>query len=390
MTEEIKDQAQTETQKAETQKKEQSDEKKLPETGFFRGQKMSKYYDDLELEGEQSKEKTEKKETPKKEETVKKEEVKAEEKKEEKKEDKKPPEETKPYKVLKVDGRDHPVKSEDELLELAQKGVDYTQKRQRDAEWERDLKTQQDKLDKLAPVMVEIAEAVRSGKLTLPKKEEKDEILDNEDIDPEVRPILKKIKDENESLKSELAKIKDGQSESNVERLKVELEKTVEDSRKEFPFEEIVDGDGKNITKNFFAGIVSSKVNDDLIAKQQDSAFVPRSLAEIIKETAKEVKGMEDYYKGKYGGQTSEKKEMTAELLASEYPDQVKKLVDDGVAKYLEEQEATPPAARSTTRETKPEQKKEVKGNVKDAMKRAAEDGVLDAAMDEIGKTFGL
>jgi hypothetical protein len=57
----------------------------------------------------------------------------------------------KPYKILKVQGKEVPVYSEEELINLAQMGTDYTKKRQADSEdrkkWESEVQEKHDQLE---------------------------------------------------------------------------------------------------------------------------------------------------------------------------------------------------------------------------------------------------
>jgi len=398
--EKVDDPQQKETQtKTEETKKE---EVKLPERKFFKGDKMNVWAEQMGLlKPDEPAKKPEEKEPE-----VKKEQKPGEEpppKKEEK-----PGEEEKPFKVLTYKGEKVKIKTEEEFNKLASEGLDYTQSKQKVAERERLVTEREDAFKKISAPLETVAKAIENGELKPVKTEEEkieesniDKIVNNEEIDPEIREAfrlqneeLKKLKTEvNESKKVEQERV-DKQKEVNVAQAKVELEGMVEKSREEHPFDEIVEkteeGE-RNITESVFTGLVISKANSDRIKAAEDSTFQRRNLQDLITETAQDLQRVQKHYEAKHSI-SNEKEPVTSAKLKELYPDQIKEIEQDRVASYLEEQEKGAPIAKPAKEEITPplekKKKKEFKG-VKDALEQAFEDPELVKALkDEGDKTL--
>jgi len=390
--EKIDDPQQKETPKTEEAKKE---EVKLPERKFFTGNKMLKYAEEAGLfDKEEPVKKPAEKEVE-----VKKEEEKPGEKSEEKPA---PAKDEKPFKVLTYQGEKVNIMTEEEYNKLASEGLHFTQKSQKVGERERKVTEREDDFKKLSVPLETVAKAIESGDLSPLKTEEQkteeegiDKIMNNEEIDPELRAAFKTQNDEikalraeqNDSKKAEQQRI-EAQKEARLGQAKVQVEGMVIKSQEEHPHDQIKEGE-RNITEDLFAGMVISKANADLINANKDPAFQKRNMQEIVTETAQDLKKVQDHYKQKYSI-SDEKEPVTSAKLRELYPDQIKEIEQDRVASYHEEQEKGAPIAKSVEEgETKPPVEKKGKKQftgVKDALAQAYEDPELAKALKAEGE----
>ena len=390
--EEKVDDPQKETQvKPEEAKKE---EVKLPEKKFFTGDKMQKWAEESGLFKEEEKPA----EKPPEKKAGEKEEKKPEEKPEEKPA---PAKDGKPFKVLTYKGKEVKIMTEEDYNRLASEGLDYTQKSQFVANRERVITEREDDFKRLSAPLETVAKAIESGDLAPLKTEEQkteeegiDKIMNNEEIDPELRAAFKTQNDEikalraeqNDSKKVEQQRI-EAQKEARLGQAKVQVEGMVIKSQEEHPHDQIKEGE-RNITEDLFTGMVISKANADLISANKDPAFQKRNMQELVTETAQDLKRVQDHYKQKYSI-SDEKEPVTSAKLRELYPDQIKEIEQDRVASYHEEQEKGAPIAKSVEEgETKPpvEKKKEKQfTGVKDALSQAFDDPVLAKALKEDG-----
>jgi len=393
--EKIDDPQQKETPKTEEAKKEEV-KVKLPERKFFTGNKMLKFAEESGLFDEVVKpvEKPVEKEVE-----VKKEEQKPEEKLEEKLA---PGKDEKPFKVLTYKGKEVKIMTEEDYNKLASEGLDYTQKSQFVAERERKITEREGDFRKLSAPLETVAKAIESGDLAPLKTEEQkteetgiDKIMNNEEIDPELRAAFKTQNDELKALRDEINDSKKGeqqrmeaQKEARLGQAKVQVEGMVIKSQEEHPHDQIKEGE-RNITEDLFTGMVISKANSDLINANKDPAFQKRNMQELVTETAQDLKRVQDHYKQKYSI-SDEKEPVTSAKLRELYPDQIKEIEQDRVASYHEEQEKGAPIAKSVEEgETKPpvekKEKKEFTG-VKDALSKAFDDPELAKALKAEGE----
>lgn len=371
-------------------KPEEKKEVKLPEKDFFTGDTMNKWIEESGLGEEEPPEI--------------KPEVKLEEGEElcpecpegkRKIEPSKGKEERKPYKILKVDGKDVPVYSEEEHDALAQKGFHYTQERQKDAEWERGLEAREKVFDKRlkevsGPIqqLVDLLGTKKGAELVEKITEGEKEPELGEDIEPEIKDALKKRDAKIEILEEKLGRQEETSAKRSFQEASETLNTLVEKARQDHPFDDIVNEESKeSVSQKLFAGLISSKLNDDKIKKQLDESFEVRKLPEIITESAQDLHRMEEHYKAKFGSDSKGElpAEATTEQLIEKYPEQVKTLAQNAVAAYLKEQEGKAPTIKSeTTVEAKtPEGKKKFK-SLDDAFEKAKESPIMEEAMKEL------
>lgn len=314
---------------------------------------------------------------------------------------KEPAAERKPIRVLKVNGKDHPVYTEEELNNLAQMGVDYNTKRQKDKDWEKDLQGHEDRLANLAAPLTKLAELVEKGG-RLPgvaqevEEETNDETIDESLIDPAVKKKMDFYETRIKDLEARDSMREGERNVAQAQRATQAIDQIVIKSREEFPFtQEIKDGED-NIVETLFAGTVVATVNKEAIQKRMDPNFNQRPLPEVIRDSARRMNVVEQYYAKKYG----ETAKVTLDALKKDNPDLYREIGEDYVAAQKKETGDLPPRVSATNREVNPKnvtgQKTDGSAAPKDAIRDALIRGLADPevqdGLQEIGqmKKYGL
>jgi len=193
----------------------------------------------------------------------------------------------KPFKVLKVGGKDVPVQTEDELVALAQKGYDYTRKTQlladdrRAAEGEiktkaEGLETKAEQMNKLLDRMVELkiipeklseakkAAAVEAGEeaeASGETSEEDVEVFKRFGIDPANAYPHEK------NMARSIAALERFVQESKLKDAQAVVDKAIAEERDNFPFDDVQNDKGEDLTQNQITSIVVRKRQQSGIAK---------------------------------------------------------------------------------------------------------------------------
>lgn len=305
--------------------------------------------------------------------------------------------ERKPIRILKVNGKDHPVYDEEELDRLAQQGVDYNTKRQKDKEWEKDLQGHEDRLARLADPLMRLAEMAEKGGLPGINRREGEEETPGEDLDESlIDPAVKKRMEAYETRIKELeGRDSMREAERNIQQTQQAtqaIDQIVIKSREEFPFvQEIKDGDS-NLAQEMFAGHVVAQVNKEAVQKKMDPSFQPRTLPEVIRDSARRMNVMEKHYAKIYG----ETAKVTLEAIKKDNPDLYREIGEDYAASQKLETSNLPPRVSATNREVNPRgvpgQKSDKPRTLKDAMAEGLADPEIQAGLQEIGqiKKYGL
>jgi len=272
--------------------------------------------------------------------------------------------ERKPYKILKVQGKDVPVYSEEELINLAQMGTDYTKKRQADSDekrkWEteyegkhRELSDLAEKYEKLMGVM-KPGDRIPGTEQTFKPAEQvsKTAIYAEYGIDPEYADgFQKKMIDDQVSMREKIAayetKMQQLEGFTNAMVLKetaVNIGKVIKEERDKFPIDEIMSEDGsENLTQKQFASLILAK-NEQ--AKSQGKKL---DLAEASREVVRDIHFMQS--KSKTIAAPDISNELTPEQFAAKYPDLFKRVAEKvtgkAVAEYVETKENLPPSLES-------------------------------------------
>lgn len=252
------------------------------------------------------------------------------------------PGERKPFKVLKVDGKDHPVYSQEEYDELAAKGLGFRESKTADAkvsEVEDRLNAALEQLDRIETYARGPQEAAG------PEKESKDEEVELETIDdPAVRNELKQLREQVKGLSKQATVGLEASRSSKVKELSTALDNLVSQSREKYPFEDIkFEGEDENYSEKLFAGVVQHLVSDDKVKTGK-----LRPIQNYIQDAVKQLNRIESFYKGKYEGKGGGGKgTMTADVIISKYPDIAKEIGQKAIAAHLKVQEDAPPVVKS-------------------------------------------
>jgi hypothetical protein len=272
--------------------------------------------------------------------------------------------ERKPYKVLKVQGKDVPVYSEEELINMAQMGVDYTKKRQSDADekrkWEGEYEGKHRELTELTEKYEKLFATIKPGE-RIPGTEQtfkpaepvsKKSIYEEYGIDPEYADgFQKKMIDDTVAMREKVAayetKLQQVEAFTNAMVLKetaTNLGKVIKEERDKFPIDEIMSEDGsENLTQKQFASMIMAK-NEQAKAQGKKP-----DLAEMSREVVREIHFMQS--KSKTVAAPDISNELTPEQFAAKYPDLYKKVADKvtgkAVAEYVETKENLPPSLES-------------------------------------------
>ena len=274
-----------------------------------------------------------------------------------------------PYKVLKVQGKEHPVYTEQELIDLAQMGVDYTKKRQADSEtqrdWEGKFQAKHEELETLADKFNQMFSKIGPGDAkavsTSPEVKEppvptKESIYAEYGIDPEyAEPYQKKMIDDNFNLTKKLAsydaELQQIKGVTNLMILKettMKLGEVIKDERNTHPFDEVMSEDGKdNLTQKQFMSLMMQKERD---AKAQNRKV---NIEELARETVRDMHTLQRTAKG--NATPSVDKAMSAEDIEKNYPDLYAKILakakGSAVAEYEADKAKVPPSLESRKHE---------------------------------------
>lgn len=311
-----------------------------------------------------------------------------------------PPGQKKPFKVLKVDGKPMPVYSEQELIELAQKGFDYTKKTQALAEERKKITSEPEPSRAVMERLAKIEQMLQSprqadasqpagqappaAKPQTPEQQaaERSKIfaeygLEEEyasDFEKKLVDDVYKVKQDNENLRSLTQLIV-------VQNITKSIAGSLEEAVQEFPVEDVQDERGQSITG---AQVIS--VFKELVTDERNKDIPVRDLAKMA------VKTVHDYQKKGNGGAEPKpvRKEMTVEEFAKEHPELYAQIRKQGgqeaVAEFAEDQSQLPPSIKGRKAEVPSD------GDGKDKkrkFKTVAE--AIDAGMNdpEIAKLFG-
>lgn len=275
----------------------------------------------------------------------------------------------KPYRVLKVGGKEIPVKSEEELIELAQKGADYTKKTQTLADERREaeakIKTETDRVTEAMEKAAELAERMmKSG--VLPRKFDADKgnepsagrevgdqglpgdlakVYEEFQLDPaNAYPHEKKYIEELAKMRNKVKSLEDERRIEREERAEKIVSETIAKERESYPFEEVKDDQGNDVTREKLKAIVATK---------RAIAGVEKPTMETVLEWVKEsVRELHASQKG--NGQVTIPQNMEAEEFEAKFPDFAKKYKEAVLEKARVEKGKLPPSLTPGRREVDP------------------------------------
>jgi hypothetical protein len=370
MPEEEKDQSEvTETPKSD-------EDYKLPDRGFFQGDDMMKFAEQMEgaVRAAPTPEKKEKRPCPDGAPCP-----------GEEKEAK--PDERKPYKILKIKGKEVPVYSEKEYDDLAQKGGHYTQERQKDSEWERDLQSREERIERLSPHIERIVEFLDGGGelpgARAPKREEP--LPEEEILDPIAAERMQRLEARLGTLESENKNLKGRAQVDSFERAQRELTETFNSVSREVPFEQVLDEDNRNVSQEIFAGLIALKANKDALRLKSERGFKMKTMAEYMTDTAKDMAYLEKHFRGNGPG------EVSAEIVKTKFPKVAEALGQEAIDVYLRKlEESGEPVVRATKAEPSVRPPKREIKSISDALEQGMADPEIMEGLGELGRKFRL
>lgn len=319
----------TQQEQAPAQKSEETKGPKFPEGDPFDGDKMEKWVEESRALKEQTDQKPESKVA---------EEVKAETKPCKTCGDKK--DERVPLKTFKARGKEIPVYTQEELDELAQKGADYTYMRQQDALKEKELAgKERDLLDREARLNAILAMPKTDQKKT--SEAELDKVLEEKVLDPEMREVVKGMMTEIQSLKADLGEARQVTQRSQIETAARQLEELVAHTRQEFPFEDVLDESGENVTQRLYAGLVSSIANDENLKLRQNQGYTPMPIQDVVMEASRIMHHIQQHFRG--NGSAAAAPVIDSKFLRENHPQVVEEISQAAVSAYLTKQAGLPP-----------------------------------------------
>ncbi len=294
--------------------------------------------------------------------------------------------EKKPYKILKVRGRDIPVYSRQELIEkisefygpdadgqlvnLGQMSLDYQQKRQHDAEerrqWEMEFnikKSEVDKgLEKFNSVWERLEREKTKGQEGEPQKppvavsEEMSEsaLMKRYQIDEEyAEPFHKEMIKDIIGLKSGLLESRRLLQEMGkttqvliAEKALNIIEASAKDEMEKFPVKDILSESGESLTRKEFIEKLGRKAS----AKENQG----RPWPDLAREAIREIHDSQEQMKTL--GHEEVEVPKTAEDLRKKYPDLYEKIREEELAKFKADQGELAPALESRRGDIEPEQ----------------------------------
>jgi hypothetical protein len=277
--------------------------------------------------------------------------------------------ERKPYKILKVQGKDVPVYSEEELINLAQMGTDYTKKRQSDSEekkrWEGEFQTKHDQLEELTDKFNKMMAGLKPGEAipgiapqpkVEPEKVDKNAIYAEYGIDPEYADAYqKKMIDDVIDLRKKASlydtKLQQIENMTNKVILKEAmgtLGEVIKKAKEEFPLDEIMSEDGsENLTLKQFVALLKAK---DEVARSRGQTI---DINEIARETVRDLHYIQSKAKQTAAPDISD--EMSEDDFMTKYPNLAKrlsvKLGDKAIVQHEAEEAKLPPSLETKRRE---------------------------------------
>ncbi len=277
-----------------------------------------------------------------------------------------------PYKIIKVQGRDYAVESEEEYDRLASQGADYTKKTQSLADEKRalegglpeQLKSQIARFNELADRLEKgVAVGTRSAaSATAEEAPAKDVPLEEEyGYDPEmVDPHVPKLAASLRTANKKLAMLEESNKLFFLDKVVQTIQGTLTQAVKQFPIENIKDEGGKSITWDQFVGTFKAMLEDPA----NNSRSIPEMATEAVRSIHLSQKALRE-------GAASEAKselpreDMPLEEAKAKFPALFARISDQAVAEHSAKAGELPPTPKSRGTEAtagQAEKKKFVEG----------------------------
>lgn len=256
-----------------------------------------------------------------------------------------------PYKIIKVQGRDYAIESEEELLKLASQGVDYTKKTQAVADTkrslEKDLPDMQSAIQRFNALADKLEQGVAAGTRAevaakaepvaeVPLEEEYG--YDPEMVDPHVPKLAASLRASNKKL----AMLEESNKLFFLDKIVNTIQGTITQAVKEYPLEDIKDEAGKSITWPQFVGTLKNLIEDPANAK--------RSIPEMTVEAVKAIHLSQKTLRERTADEAKSdapSEDMPLEEIRAKYPKLYERISDQAVAAHAEKAGELPPNPKS-------------------------------------------
>jgi len=262
-----------------------------------------------------------------------------------------------PLLVIERKGKKIPIYSQDELKEYASKGIDYTQKTQELAEDKRKIESQ---LDEKMSMISDLADRINKaydarlktaggedGKET--KERTVESVMEDYGLDEFSDPVQRKMVETIFNLENKLEDLSktNAANKSMIDMFTTRetvthIGRSIEEARKEYPFEEVMDENGKNLTARQFVRMFKAKTDEE--------ENKGRDVGQVAKETVKELYFIQQASKGDKPTE-QDVKGLSVEDFVKKYPDLATKIKEQGVADHLAVQRESPPDLKAKKRE---------------------------------------
>jgi hypothetical protein len=274
---------------------------------------------------------------------------------------------SKPYKVLKVGGKEIPVATEEEFIALAQKGADYTKKTQALADDRRgaeaEVKKEEDRLAAASTRMETLLQKIidkgyvpeKVGAAVKAKVAAAGEAVDDAGkVDEDDKAIYEEFQidpanaypHEKKTVKA-IAEMRKELQQLRLERATETAEKAIAEERENFPYDDIKDDQGEDLTKKQLWALV--------VAKKQLSGIEKPDIKMITGWAREAVRDLHDKQRNGKPAEISDDMDL-AEFIEfmKKFPKLAQTLKVTVGAKAIEENEAekakVPPSIKGATR----------------------------------------
>ena len=286
----------------------------------------------------------------------------------------------KPYKVLKVQGKEVPVESEEELIKLAQMGVDYTKKTQGVSDERKEMLGMKSQFQAMSEKIESLVQ--NFGKPSPAAKEEakpvtEKTVFEEYNLDPELADEsqklmvtdLRSLKKERAELRGKIDKLEEMSKMLLTKELLGMVQNTVKETIKDFPVDDIQDEHGRSLTQAQFTSLLTQKAQAN-----QD-----KPLDELARETIMELHEAQIRAKESATQGESIAEDADIEEFKAKHPKLFDRIAEKGVADHLATRKDVPPTLRGRGAEVSPKTVSKV--DEKDDGKWTL-DGALDKAFD--------
>lgn len=266
----------------------------------------------------------------------------------------------KPVEVLKHQGKEVPVYSKKQLIDLAQQGFDYTKKRQADSEdrkkWETEFEARNRQLMEQAKRLDAMLAAADGGKRPETDKraepsaapngaETEEDILKKYGVDPEYATDYEKglvLRQHKQDM--ELQEVKGIAQMMLLDVVFRRVASSIEEAQKEYPIEDVKLDDGTSATQKQIIDIF----RDKLSAKENQH----RPIQEMARETIREVHEFQKKVRGDTGQPKKSPEDCSDEELKELYPKLYARLKSNGGGSETDLPPTMDRSSRAPARET--------------------------------------